>query len=765
MAVSGSITSGSDSVPLPPPIVLVFAYSCEPGKGSEPGAGWGMLMAIRQIADPIVLMRPDSMQAVQKWLETDPDRHPEFVVVDEPAWASRARRNRIVAFLLYLVWLQRAKRVARQIVSSRQVDLVHHVTYSPYWLPTPAVDLGVPSIVGPVGGAVTTPKALVGLLGPRGSVTEWVDRWSVRLLERVPATRRTWRRASIHIVQNTETFNRIERFTKHRPILLNHAVFHHVELPQGQSNLADEDYVIWLSPMDSRKSPELAVRALAEADPSVRLVMVGAGPELDRMKRLTTLLDVEDRVELVGKVEHDTALELVSRASAAIFTGLREEGGLALAEALYLGTPTIVLDLGGPSVITREVVDASQVTLIAARTESQTIKDFAQAMSAAHGVGTSDRSALIDRSAVTRALSDIYTDARSQRSREPTSSPDHPLSRAEVDPSQGDPTVSVVMPAYNAELFIADAIESVLNQTMTDLELIIVEDGSSDGTWEIIESHAALDQRIIAIRNETNIGIARSLNRGIAESRALLIGRLDADDVAVPDRFEKQVQVMATGPEVVIVGSNALHINEHDRILGLSTAGPTSVEDFHRRRAAGEITMVLDGTALFRRHVFEQAGRYDPAMDAAPEVDLQSRMADFGAIVAIQEPLIRYRLYGGSNVTRTFFDGRVVHRFVAEREHARISSAPFGTFEEFRTREATAPVWRRTRTYFKDTGQFRYRSAGVLISNGQTLEGVANLATALVVSPRFVSTRIWRRRLSPSARRTRHEARVEITDY
>ena len=76
-------------------VALVFAYSCEPNKGSEPGAGWGTLMAIREIAHPVVLMRPDSMSAVRRWQRTDEGPSPEFVIVHEPGWATAVRRNRL----------------------------------------------------------------------------------------------------------------------------------------------------------------------------------------------------------------------------------------------------------------------------------------------------------------------------------------------------------------------------------------------------------------------------------------------------------------------------------------------------------------------------------------------------------------------------------------------------------------------------------------------------------------------------------------------
>jgi hypothetical protein len=145
-------------------------------------------------------------------------------------------------------------------------------------------------------------------------------------------------------------------------------------------------------------------------------------------------------------------------------------------------------------------------------------------------------------------------------------------------------------------------------------------------------------------------------------------------------------------------------------------------------------------------------------MRAAFEVTLQSRMANHGVIVALDEPLILYRLHTGSDVDTSFFEGRAVHRFVATREQARILNEPQPTFEEFRIHEASAPLWHRARIRLKDLGQFHFRAAGVHVSEGRTVAGVTNLTKAFVVSPRFVVMRVWRRRLSPMARRRMRDA-------
>src|SRR5215467_3612831 len=120
--------------------------------------------------------------------------------------------------------------------------------------------------------------------------------------------------------------------------------------------------------------------------------------------------------------------------------------------------------------------------------------------------------------------------------------------------------LSVVMPAHNAEQFIREAIESVLEQTVSDFEFIILNDGSVDRTGEIICSYS--DERIVYIDNEHNLGLPKSCNRGIAAARGNFIARMDADDVCVHDRFEKQLKFLRDHPEIGIVGSDMQVIDE-----------------------------------------------------------------------------------------------------------------------------------------------------------------------------------------------------------
>lgn len=118
-----------------------------------------------------------------------------------------------------------------------------------------------------------------------------------------------------------------------------------------------------------------------------------------------------------------------------------------------------------------------------------------------------------------------------------------------------DPLVSVVLPCYEAERFLAATLESLLGQTYGNLEILALDDGSSDGTPRILEEFAARDERVRVLRNPENQGVIRTLNRGVAEARGEGIARIDADDMAAPTRIERQVEVLVSRPEIDLVGT------------------------------------------------------------------------------------------------------------------------------------------------------------------------------------------------------------------
>jgi glycosyltransferase involved in cell wall biosynthesis len=210
----------------------------------------------------------------------------------------------------------------------------------------------------------------------------------------------------------------------------------------------------------------------------------------------------------------------------------------------------------------------------------------------------------------------------------------------------GTPLVTVVIGAYDSARTLQRAIDAILGQTVAELELLVVDDGSRDRSAAIAREAAARDGRVRVLQMGRNVGIATSLNAAIAEARAPVVAINDADDVSAPERLERQLAVLDAQPRVAVVGSRQREVDAAGRELAPRT-----------RVAAGVVNRVLrrynpvpNTSAAFRRDVALAVGGYDPRWRYAAEYDLWLRIVAAGHdVVALDEPLST-REMGGANV-------------------------------------------------------------------------------------------------------------------
>ena len=396
------------------PRVLVFAYACEPGRGSEPGVAWSVVCSLARFADPVVLVGPEHLPTLETWRRDNPDSPITFRVVEEPRWArwvphdptNKTRRNLIGYFLTYLGWQRRAARVAERMAAEQSFDAAHHVSYASYWLPSPGRKLDIPLVWGPVGGAVTTPRGMWRALGFKGVVSELVDLIAVRAISLLPATRRTWRRATVRLLQSSETRRRLIP-ARDGDRLLNHVMFTEVE----QTPKPREPFILFLSSFETRKGIRFVLRGLAEADRAVRLVVVGDGPERAAVEKLIDELGIEDRVDLRGWLPYPEAMDLLDRAGAVVFAGVREEGGTALAEAMQRGAPVIVFANGGARTSAEKALDPNRVRLIEPGTRSELAARYGEAMNYFHHASGLASTPNLDTSGAHKELEDAVREA------------------------------------------------------------------------------------------------------------------------------------------------------------------------------------------------------------------------------------------------------------------------------------------------------------------------------------------------------------------
>jgi glycosyltransferase involved in cell wall biosynthesis len=207
------------------------------------------------------------------------------------------------------------------------------------------------------------------------------------------------------------------------------------------------------------------------------------------------------------------------------------------------------------------------------------------------------------------------------------------------------PRVSVLIGAFDNAATLARAIDAILAQTVADLELIVIDDGSRDATPEVIAAAVARDARVRALPMGRNVGIARSLNAGLEAALAPVVAIQDADDHSAPERLERQLAVLDAQPDVAVVGTRMHEVDEAGRPLAPRTSF-----------AAGEVNGVLlrfnpipNTCVALRREAALDAGGYDPRYRYAMEYDLWLRLAERWRVVTLDEPLST-RVMGTTNV-------------------------------------------------------------------------------------------------------------------
>ncbi|HUJ79572.1 MAG TPA: glycosyltransferase [Nitrospiria bacterium] len=209
------------------------------------------------------------------------------------------------------------------------------------------------------------------------------------------------------------------------------------------------------------------------------------------------------------------------------------------------------------------------------------------------------------------------------------------------------PKVSVVLPVYNGERYVADAVRSVQGQTWRDFELLVIDDGSTDRTAEIVMS--LTDSRIRVVRRPHE-GLIAALNAGLAMAAGDYIARQDADDQSLPRRFERQIALLDARPELCLVGAHCDVVDEQGRLV--KTEEPPDDHD----QLVGlleRLNCFSHGSVMFRRAVALQAGGYRPFMRHVEDYDLWLRMSERWRLAVVPEVLYRWRAHGG-NVTARY---------------------------------------------------------------------------------------------------------------
>lgn len=314
-------------------------------------------------------------------------------------------------------------------------------------------------------------------------------------------------------------------------------------------------------------------------------------------------------------------------------------------------------------------------------------------------------------------------------------------------PEQNLP-VSAVVCAYNAEKYLEKSLQSICNQTYRNLEIIVIDDASTDATADIVRRLSDSDHRIHLVRLETNGGIAhaRQIGLEIVSNDWLLF--LDADDIALPSMIEKQVQVLQNDKDVIGVSTYSYFFGENENeITGEQRIGVPSKEEFFEKFSKGKLIFLLITTLFSKKHALAVGGyrlhgfpRNSPVryQDFSEDVDLWCRLSDYGAegkyLVTIPEPLFKYRKTIGSLSTTNIFRMQEKMRWIKDCLRCRRKGQPERLFEEYRRSITTMQKISNIRS---DYAALIYRKMGFFYMEKQYCRAILFFAIVGILDPRF----------------------------
>lgn len=305
-----------------------------------------------------------------------------------------------------------------------------------------------------------------------------------------------------------------------------------------------------------------------------------------------------------------------------------------------------------------------------------------------------------------------------------------------------DPALSVLLPVYNAERFVQAALESILNQTFPDFELLLLDDCSTDGSADLLIKARTLDPRVHYYRNTENRGITFTLNRGLNLARAPLIARMDADDVSSANRFEHQIAFLDEHPEIDLLGGGMEYIDEEGTVIGRSSpiCGWENIRSVIHLRSP-----VPHPTWLVRRDVLSEVGGYRELVPAE-DYDVLLRFLTHGKrFDNLNRVVLQHRLQSADTVRKRGLEQRKAVNYVLRlfRERQQNGSDNFSPADfEDATSTGTVPetLWRTSQQLVDRANQYRH--------DGHLFLALGLMALACLLSPhqmQFLWRGLWSR--------------------
>lgn len=331
--------------------ILLSAYACEPGRGSEPGVGWRWAHELAAAGHEVVVLTRSNNQSVITAAKVNPSLR--FVYYDLPWIFKKLKRGPKFAKFYYVLWQIGAYSTVRQLLRKELFELIHHLTFSDFRTYSPLVHLDVPFVIGPLGGAECAPPSLLRSLPIQARVTEHLRSLAILAAQLNPLTRAMYGRASLILCKTPETLAAIPK-AKPENLRLSREIGSPDMVTRSSllSRAADQEFrLIYAGRLVYWKGLHLALKAYAIArqkDKALQFTIVGEGRDRNRLIALAQELELDESVCWHSHVPQQQLFEIQQRAHAFIFPSLHDSGGSVVLEAFAHGLPVLCLRTGGP---------------------------------------------------------------------------------------------------------------------------------------------------------------------------------------------------------------------------------------------------------------------------------------------------------------------------------------------------------------------------------------------------------------------------------
>jgi len=299
-------------------------------------------------------------------------------------------------------------------------------------------------------------------------------------------------------------------------------------------------------------------------------------------------------------------------------------------------------------------------------------------------------------------------------------------------PNINSPLISVLIPTYNVGRFVEDAIRSIMDQTYRSLEIIIVDDSSTDETYEILQKLAVEDSRIRLFKNEVNKKIVETLNFAYSQASGSYIARMDGDDISLPTRLERQLAFIAKNPEIDLTGLCYIIIDEESKEIQKEK----HLVDFNKIKQAAKYVSPIPHFWLAKREVYDKVGLY--RIPGCEDYDFVLRAIDLGFKVSnIPEYLYLYRMRNGNTLTSTGLIQKKSFRYIQKLQRERVSPRQDGSdsysLENLNTQLRSTSFEKRA---YRISSQLHHKH--IMIKKEKKFLSVVYLILALGLAPRYL---------------------------